>query len=312
MKFLRNATVGVALLFLLAIVFFNSGGPAIGPDPVGEQAAKLAQLVATLTPDISVIPDQDNPILPTITPQGGVDVGVQEIAPQRLPVRVVSVIDGDTIDVLINRKTYRVRYILMDTPEEGEPFYAEATEANRALVEGQTVFLQKDVSETDRYGRLLRYVYLEDGTLVNSDLVRQGMARVATFPPDLTLEDDIRSAQAVAAAEELGIWGASVPWYGPTVTANANLRAGPGTDYPIADGLSAGDPLTVVAISPGGDWYQLKSGQWIAQFLVAGAPGALPVVTVAASDVGVGGPLTTEMPLPEEAPTDSIQSASGE
>jgi hypothetical protein len=68
---------------------------------------------------------------------------------------VTESIDTDTIDVAIGGVTYRVRYIGMDTPERGDYFFTEATEANRALVEGQQVILVKDISETDRFGRLL-------------------------------------------------------------------------------------------------------------------------------------------------------------
>jgi micrococcal nuclease len=67
---------------------------------------------------------------------------------------VTYIVDGDTIDVSIGGTTYRVRYIGIDTPERGDYFFSEATEANRVLVEGQQVILVKDVSETDRYGRL--------------------------------------------------------------------------------------------------------------------------------------------------------------
>jgi micrococcal nuclease len=98
---------------------------------------------------------------------------------------VTQIIDGDTIDGATGGTTYRVRYIGMDTPERGDYFFSEATEANRAMVEGRQVILVKDVSETDQYGRLLRYVYLEDGTFVNAELVRQGYAVIATFPPDV-------------------------------------------------------------------------------------------------------------------------------
>jgi micrococcal nuclease len=114
---------------------------------------------------------------------------------------VTYIVDGDTIDVAVDGTTYRVRYIGMDTPERGDYFFSEATEVNRMLVEGQQVILVKDVSETDRYGRLLRYVYLEDGTFVNAELVRQGYAVIATFPPDvrhqalfLELEREAREA----------------------------------------------------------------------------------------------------------------------
>lgn len=128
------------------------------------------------------------------------------------PAKVVAVIDGDTIDVLLFGQKYRVRYILINTPETehspggAEPFGLEATAANRALVEGKTVQLEKDVSETDRYGRLLRYVYV-DGMMVNEELLRQGMAHVATFPPDVKYVDRFLAVQKAAQAAGRGIWG---------------------------------------------------------------------------------------------------------
>jgi micrococcal nuclease len=85
--------------------------------------------------------------------------------------------------LILGGTVYRVRYIDMDTLEQGIPYFDEATQANANLVAGQTVILVKDVCETDRFGRLLRYVYLTDGTMVNAELVRQGYAQVATYPP---------------------------------------------------------------------------------------------------------------------------------
>lgn len=70
--------------------------------------------------------------------------------------QIERVLDGDTIDVRIGDEMYRVRYIGVDTPEVGNPFPGDATEQNRELVQAQTVTLVKDVSETDRHGRLLR------------------------------------------------------------------------------------------------------------------------------------------------------------
>lgn len=120
--------------------------------------------------------------------------------------KVTFIVDGDTIEAAINGQTYRVHYILIDAPEAGQPFASEASEANRRLVAGKTVYLVKDVSETDRYGRLLRYVYLADGTFVNAELVRQGYAQIATFPPDVTKEEEIRQAQQIAVAAASGLW----------------------------------------------------------------------------------------------------------
>ncbi len=120
---------------------------------------------------------------------------------------VVWVIDGDTIDVDLDGETYRVRYIGVDTPEREEPFYAEASEYNRRMVANQTVFLVKDVSDTDRFGRLLRYVYLDDGTFLNADLIAKGYARLVTFPPDVSNADYFRELQEEARSAELGMWG---------------------------------------------------------------------------------------------------------
>ena len=93
------------------------------------------------------------------------------------PAVVVKIVDGDTIDVQLGSQTVAVRYIGVDTPERGATGASEATAANEKLVKDQVVLLEKDVSETDRFGRLLRHVWLSTGnTLVNEALVRQGMA----------------------------------------------------------------------------------------------------------------------------------------
>jgi endonuclease YncB( thermonuclease family) len=122
---------------------------------------------------------------------------------------VLRVIDGDTIEVEIDGQPYRVRYIGMDTPEQGMPFYQEATQANAALVADQDVSLEKDVSETDRYGRLLRYVYVGE-TMVNEELLRQGYAQVATYPPDVSYQDRFLAVQQEAQTSGLGLWGGVV------------------------------------------------------------------------------------------------------
>ncbi|MCL4266082.1 MAG: thermonuclease family protein [Anaerolineae bacterium] len=124
---------------------------------------------------------------------------------------VARIIDGDTIEVGINGVSYRLRYIGMDTPERGQPFFEEATEANRQLVEGQTVILVKDVSETDRYGRLLRYIYLQDGTFVNAELVKRGFAQVATFPPDVAHQALFITLERQAREAGRGLWAQPEP-----------------------------------------------------------------------------------------------------
>ncbi len=135
-----------------------------------------------------------------------VDVQLAAIPAEAEEAEVVRVIDGDTIVVYLDGSEYKVRYILIDTPERDEPLYNEATKLNQLLIGRQTIYLVKDESETDRYDRLLRYIYTQDGLLVNAELVRQGMARVAVFPPDTRLLKEIRSAEAEAKEREIGIW----------------------------------------------------------------------------------------------------------
>ena len=119
--------------------------------------------------------------------------------------RVIQVIDGDTITI---EGGYRVRYIGIDTPEihpDLEAFGIAAWQANRKLVEGKNIHLEKDVSETDKYGRLLRYVWIDD-TLVNAELVRQGLARAKAYPPDIRYQDYLEQMEAEAREAGRGMW----------------------------------------------------------------------------------------------------------
>lgn len=117
-------------------------------------------------------------------------------------VTVVRVVDGDTIDIAGG---FRLRYIGMDSPEVGQPYYAEATEANRKMVQGRTVRLESDVSDKDRYGRLLRYVYV-DGDFVNLELVRMGWAVAKSYPPDTKYHQLFEGAERDAKLAHRGQW----------------------------------------------------------------------------------------------------------
>lgn len=134
---------------------------------------------------------------------------------------LVRVVDGDTIGVMVGGVEERVRYIGIDTPELNtsspatpDPYAEAATEANRRLLAGGRLVLEKDVSERDQYGRLLRDVWLErDGawTLVNLALVVEGYAQGSTYPPDVKYVDVLLAAQRVAREEQRGLWGGSPP-----------------------------------------------------------------------------------------------------
>ena len=120
-------------------------------------------------------------------------------------VKVVRVIDGDTIRVSGGR---RVRYIGIDAPEVGsDPEYygREAASFNDELVGEQNVTLEKDASDKDRFGRLLRFVYA-DGILVNAELVREGYARAVVYPPDTRYAECFAALEREAQDAGRGLW----------------------------------------------------------------------------------------------------------
>lgn len=154
---------------------------------------------------------------------------------------VDKVTDGDTIHVNIGGRDYTLRYIGMNAPESVdpdkpvEPGGPEASDANKELVAGKTVYLEKDVSETDRYGRLLRYVWLKTDAgwvMVDRQLVLEGWAQARDYPPDTKYHDALFEAQDEAQAARVGIWGADfqspqptnngVPLLGPGATPNSS------------------------------------------------------------------------------------------
>jgi micrococcal nuclease len=150
---------------------------------------------------------------PTLSPTATPSPTETPIPGEMQEALVLRVIDGDTIVVDLNGGQYRVRYIGIDTPETHHPtdgadnFGFEATEANRSFVpQGSRVLLQRDISETDIYGRLLRYVFVDD-VLVNAEIVRMGLARVLFYEPDVLYEPEIKQAEAEALAAKRGIYG---------------------------------------------------------------------------------------------------------
>ena len=115
---------------------------------------------------------------------------------------VVNVIDGDTIEL---QDGSRVRYLGIDTPETGEPYYSEATARNKDLVEGKVVYLQKGKRGRDEYNRLLRYVYV-DGVFVNAELVAQGFATAYIFDTDDSYSQTLVRLEQYAKMQKWGLW----------------------------------------------------------------------------------------------------------
>ena len=147
--------------------------------------------IPTLTPPPEIPPIAEAACIPTVI-QG-------EFA------MVSKVVDGHTIDVLIAGGNFRIRYIGVDAPEVGEPYFNLAAGQNAGLVEGETVTLVRDVSHTDVEGRLLRYV-LSGNQFVNYELVRQGFAMASTNSPDVACSQTFVEAQNQAVSEGAGLW----------------------------------------------------------------------------------------------------------
>ncbi|MCB0162855.1 MAG: lamin tail domain-containing protein [Anaerolineae bacterium] len=121
---------------------------------------------------------------------------------------VARVVDGDTIELTDGR---RVRYIGVNTPERGQPYYSEASEANRQLVDGRQVQLEFDQDTFDQYGRTLAYIWA-DGVLVNLEIIARGYANAFTVPPNVKYDADFRQAEREARDAGRGLWaGSAVP-----------------------------------------------------------------------------------------------------
>jgi micrococcal nuclease len=124
------------------------------------------------------------------------------------------VVDGDTIVVDYHGKLEKVRLIGVDTPETVHPnkpveyLGKEASNFTHALVEGKAVTLEFDWQQRDKYGRLLAYVYLQDGILINKKIIEEGYGHAYTKYPFKYL-DEFRAAERRAQDAGKGLWGAS-------------------------------------------------------------------------------------------------------
>ncbi|MCM3718595.1 thermonuclease family protein [Fictibacillus phosphorivorans] len=130
----------------------------------------------------------------------------------RIPVRVIDVVDGDTIKVKVDGKKETVRFLLVDTPESVhpnkpvQPFSKEASSYVERMLSGSKVELELGIGERDKYGRLLAYVYA-DGKSVQEALLENGLARVAyVFEPNTKYVEDYEKIQKQAQKDGIGIW----------------------------------------------------------------------------------------------------------
>jgi len=137
----------------------------------------------------------------------------QDQPPRSAVAHVTRVVDGDTVEVRLGGAEEDVRYIGVDTPETVKPgtpvqcFGPQASGFNHRLVEGRRVRLVFGAERRDVYGRLLAYVYL-DRRFVNAELLRRGLARTLTIPPNDRYADRFERLEMAAARAGRGLWGA--------------------------------------------------------------------------------------------------------
>lgn len=131
------------------------------------------------------------------------EIDKDELAKLQPETAIVSeVIDGDTVK-LQNGET--VRLLGINAPEKGQPYYEESTNRLKQLIEGKEVILEKDVNDKDQYGRLLRYIFLNDEN-INVKLVRKGLATAYIIPPNIKYEAELKEAENEAKNSEINIW----------------------------------------------------------------------------------------------------------
>lgn len=125
---------------------------------------------------------------------------------------VTRVVDGDTFVINYNGKEEKVRLIGVDTPESVHPdknknteFGNEVSNYSKQMLLEKQIKLEFDVSERDKYGRLLAYVYL-DGQMYNKMLLERGYAKVATYPPNVKYVEEFTAIQKQARADKVGLW----------------------------------------------------------------------------------------------------------
>jgi endonuclease YncB( thermonuclease family) len=211
---------------------------------------------------------------------------------------VVDLVDGDTLVLSVDGSEVRVRLLSIDTPEADldQCFAGAATSFVTAVAPpGAQLELEQDVTDVDPFGRLLRYAYLPDGSMLNEQLVRGGFARVAPEGPDRRYLERLRDAEAIARRQGVGIWGecgtptpaAIVSTATPIATA-AIVPTHTSTPTPTPTPTPTGTPIP----SPP-----------TATPTPTAVPSPLPTATATASPTATATPTPTPTPAPTAAPT---------
>lgn len=206
----KNKFLIIIILFFLTIAFskkISSSTTSISPAPT-ITIAPIPTITSTATP----IPTTTIEISPTNVEIS--NLPTENISEDKTLYSVVKVIDGDTVVVSIDGKNETLRLIGIDTPEMVDPrkpvqcFAKEASEKAKNTLTGQKVRLESDQTQgdKDRYNRLLRYIYLADGTSFNKMMIEQGFAHEYTYNLPYKYRDEYITAEKNANTNNLGLW----------------------------------------------------------------------------------------------------------
>ncbi|MEK7568763.1 MAG: thermonuclease family protein [Patescibacteria group bacterium] len=152
-------------------------------------------------------------MVPASTPEVNLDLLKSGFNENGLSI-VTRIIDGDTIVVFVDGVSEKVRLIGVDTPETVDPrkpvqcFGEEASAFTRSLLLRAGVRLEMDATQGDRdkYGRLLRYVFLPDGTLVNEEIIAEGYGHEYTYRIPYQYQTEFKTAERSARESQKGLW----------------------------------------------------------------------------------------------------------
>jgi len=206
---MKNKTIASLIAIIAVVAVVMVVGYVIFADSDGDGWSDFKEKNAGTNPynvdtDADGIwdPHDPNPLIASSTTPTETPVSTITPKSETTSAIVSNVIDGDTVKLQNGEK---VRLLGINTPEMGQPYYEEATNRLKELIEGKTVRLEKDVEDKDQYGRLLRHIYIDD-TFVNLEMVREGYANVYIIPPNTKYSYEFEKAEEEAKNAERGIW----------------------------------------------------------------------------------------------------------
>ena len=173
---------------------------------------KLIIIIIAIGVIVEFLPEKYK-VLPNLTVGGNTSEVINKNLSSEV-YRVSNVVDGDTVDVQYEGATDRVRLLGIDTPETVDPnrpvgcYGKEASARAKELMLNQNVRLEFDSSQAhrDKYDRLLAYIYLEDGQMINRKLVAEGYAYEYTYNSPYKYQKDFKGIEAIAKSLNRGLW----------------------------------------------------------------------------------------------------------